>query len=133
MKVSVKQYAQSLYEATMEKKHPEIDGALSNFVKVLAKNGQMKFKNNIIKKFQEIYNRENGIVEAEVISREKMSRELRNKVSNYVSKKYGSEKVILNEKINENIQGGIIIRVGDEVMDGSIHSQLNKLKNFLAS
>jgi F-type H+-transporting ATPase subunit delta len=131
MKASATQYAQSLYEATRDKSQEEINLAISNFLKVLDRNGQRKLVGNIVRKFEEIYNAENGIVEAQVASREALSGELRNYVSNYVSKKYGAKEVVLNNIIDQNIKGGIVLKVGDEVTDGTVDRQLRELKNCL--
>ena len=35
--------------------------------------------------------------------------------------------------IDKNVKGGLIIRVDDEVMDGSVKGQLEKLRNILIS
>jgi len=104
---------------------------VSNFIKELDKNGQMKMADGIVKKFQEIHNAENGIVEAEVITKEKISESLDNKIKQFVKEKYSAKEVVLKNIIDENVKGGIIIRVGDEVMDGSIKRQLEELKNSL--
>jgi F-type H+-transporting ATPase subunit delta len=98
----------------------------------LQKNKQIKLVLKIYKKFTEIWNQEKGIVEAEITSREKLHTELRNKVSKYVKKRYQAKEVILHNIINEKIQGGIIIRVGDEILDGSVVRQLQELKNNLS-
>ena len=132
MKISVKQYAEGLYEAAKNKSPKEIDGVISNFVKVLAKNNQLRLKGKIIEKFQEIYNRENNIVEAEITSREELGEDVRKHLRIYVSTRYKAEKVVLIEKVDELITGGIIIKVGDEVMDGSVVRQLNELKKKLS-
>jgi F-type H+-transporting ATPase subunit delta len=131
MKATATQYAKTLYELTKDKKHQEIDGVVSNFIKELDKNGQMKMADGIVKKFQEIHNAENGIVEAEVITKEKISESLDNKIKQFVKEKYSAKEVVLKNIIDENVKGGIIIRVGDEVMDGSIKRQLEELKNSL--
>jgi F-type H+-transporting ATPase subunit delta len=131
MKITAQQYARSLYEATKGKSQNEINGVVANFVKVLNKNNQLKSGKNIIKKFGEIHNQENGIVEAEVTSREELSDDVRNNVSKYVSNRYRAKEVVLIEKSDPKIKGGIVIRVGDEVMDGSVDSKLKELKKKL--
>jgi len=131
MKISAIQYAKTLNELTLNKTHTEIDAAVSGLAELLKKKNQTKLLPKIIEKFNGIWNKNNGIVEAEIISREKLSNELRNKVSNYVSNKYKAKKVLINNIVNESIKGGIIIRVGDEVMDGSVDRQLKNLRNIL--
>ena len=131
MKATAMQYAKALYEATKDKNQKEIDGILADFVKLLAKNNQERLAGNISKKFGEIYNAENGIVEAEITSCEKLNEAIEKKIENYIKDKYSAKKVEINNKIDESIKGGIIIKVGDEIMNGSVERQLKELKSSL--
>jgi F-type H+-transporting ATPase subunit delta len=131
MKISTTQYAKSLYEATTGKSQGEINNVLENFVKILSKNNQLKFKENIIAKFEEIYNKENGIVLAEVISSRELESSQVHKVKSFIKEKYKAKEVVIENKIDTNIKGGIIIKVGDEVLDGSVEKQLRELKKSL--
>lgn len=131
MKISNQQYATALFEATHGKSQSEINSAVANFVKILEKNNQVKNFNGIINKFSEIWNKEEGIVEAEVVSAEKLSGELVDKLSRFIKEKYKTKEVSIVNKIDKSIKGGIIIKVGDEVMDSSVAGQLKKLKSSL--
>ncbi|MFA5777096.1 MAG: ATP synthase F1 subunit delta [Parcubacteria group bacterium] len=133
MKISNTQYASALYESAKGKSQSEINEIVANFVKVLAKNNQIKNINSIISKFRDIWNKEEGIVEAEVASREKLDRELRVEIEKFVGKKYNTKNVEIKSIIDSDIKGGIIVRVGDEVMDGSVERQLADLKKKLES
>lgn len=133
MKATPIQYAMSLYEVTKDKNHPEIDERVSNLVKILEKNGQLKLAPKIIEKFNEIYNQENGIVEAETVSREKLTGQLSRKIIDFIKEKYEAKKVFLNSRIDERIKGGIIIKIGYEKIDGSIEGRLKELRNKLIS
>jgi len=128
MKITPTQYAKTLYELTLEKSQNEIDAVIPEFSKLLVKKNQMKLLPKIIEKFNHIWNKNNGIVEAEIISCEKLADELSNKLRNYISNKYQAKEVLINNIVNESLKGGIIIRVGDEVMDGSVERQLKELK-----
>jgi F-type H+-transporting ATPase subunit delta len=133
MRINNTQYASALYESAKGKSQSEIDELVANFVKILAKNNQIKNINNILVKFREIWNKKEGIVEAEVVSREKLNGDLRGEIESYVEKKYKAEKVEIIERIDPSIKGGIIVRVGDEVMDGSVSKQLQNLKKSLTN
>lgn len=133
MKATPTQYAMSLYEVTKEKNHPEIDERVSNLVKILEKNGQLKLAPKIIEKFNEIYNQENGIVEAEAVSREELTGQLSRKIIDFIKEKYEAKEVFLNSRIDERIKGGIIIKIGYEKIDGSIEGRLKELRNKLIS
>jgi F-type H+-transporting ATPase subunit delta len=131
MKITAQPYAKALYESTKSKSQSEIDAVISGFAKILQKNNQLKLKKEISKKFKEIYNRENGIVEAEVISKEKLDNKLVDKLIGFVKDKYKAKEVVIDNVVNESIKGGIIVRVGDEVMDGSVERKLKELKSIL--
>ncbi len=131
MKITASQYATTLYELTQNKNKSEINVVVKKFTEQLIKNRKNKLSVKIIEKFSGIYNQKNGIVEAEITSREVLSNELRNKVSNYVSTKYKAKEVILNNKIDESIKGGMIIKVGDEILDASVAGKLKKLESIL--
>jgi len=131
MKISTAQYAQTLYDITEGKEKSRVALSVEKFTELLIKNRQIKLAGKIIKKFNDIYNQKHGIIEAEITSREKLNEELRNKLRNYVSNKYKAKGVVLNNKIDENIKGGIIIKVGDEILDASISGKLRNLKSLL--
>jgi len=133
MKITTTQYAKSLYEATKEKSQLEIDSVVANFFKLLQKNGQMKLAKKTIEKFLDIYNKDQGIVEAEITSREVLSNELLNKIKTYIINKYSAKEVGIKNIIDEKIKGGIILQVGDEMMDASVRKQLIELKKNLVA
>ncbi|MDT8715587.1 F0F1 ATP synthase subunit delta [Clostridium sp. 19966] len=47
-----------------------------------------------------------------------------------LEKKY-SKKIILNQEIDETILGGVFIKVGDDVIDGTLKSKLEEMKELM--
>ena len=131
MKITARQYAKTLYELTKDKNHEEINGIISQLVDIFRKNSQLRLKNDIIKRYEEIYNQEKRIVSAKVFSRKKLDGEMEKEISEFIKKKYKAEKVEIENNIDESIKGGIIIRIGDEVLDGSLDRKLKELKSAL--
>lgn len=131
MKITTAQYAKSLYEMTDGKSQQEVDIVVANFFKLLRKNRKMKIAGKIITKFSEIYNKENGVVDAEIITRSGIGHAVSGKVLKFVKEKYSAKDVILDNKTDADLKGGMIIRVGDEIFDGSVSRQLKELKNNL--
>jgi F-type H+-transporting ATPase subunit delta len=131
MKVTASQYANTLYELTDGKTKQDVDGVVASFLNVLQKNNQLKMSGKIIEKFNGIYNQKNGIVEAEITSREKLKSELSGKLEKFVKEKYKAKEVVIKNKIDEHIKGGIIIKVGDEIIDTSLKNHLNNLSKLL--
>jgi len=131
MRISAKQYAQVLYELTRGKSESEVGVAIERFVCELGKNKQLGLAQKIIEKFENIYNQENGILEAKVESAFKLEENEIEKVKKYLSDKYGVKEVILNNEINSEVKGGVIIKTKDEILDLSVAGNLNRLKREL--
>lgn len=133
MKVSIKQYAQALFDLTAGKSEREVLTVVKKFAEKLKSEGQLKNVGKITDKFQELYNRKHGIVRAEVTTRYKMQDAGYAELKNYIKTRYGAGSVELAESTKEEIKGGVIIRVGDEVIDGSVRKQLTNLRKVLYS
>lgn len=131
MKITAKQYAQTLFELTDGKNESEIDALILKFLKKLKNNGDFKLVDQVVKIFIEIYNQNNGIVEAKIISSRKLENVQFDDIKNFISQKYSAKEVDLSSQIDENILGGIIIKVGDEVLDGSVERQLQELEKVM--
>ena len=131
MRVSPKQYAQSLYELTDGKSDQEITKSISSFVVFLNRSRRLKLSSKIIDHYSKIYNDKKGIVEVEIISRKKIEEDLLKKVKNYLKEKYQAKEIVLNNALDPEIKGGFILKVGDEVMNNSISGKLDSLKKVL--
>ncbi len=131
MRASAKQYAQALYDLTDGKSKPEIEKTVADFARYIYKERKWKLTGKIIESFGKIYNQKNGIVEAEVVTAEKLNEPLEKKVKSYIEKKYDAKEVIVKNIINPKIKGGMIVKVGDEIVDGSVEGKLAELKKVL--
>jgi len=131
MKVLSKQYAQTLYELTQGKSEDEINGVVKKFAELLKRNRQLNLLSDIAKRFSETWNENNEVIEAEAISREELGKDLRVKIKKFVKNKYQAREVILKNKTDKKIKGGIIVRVGDEILDGSVSRRLTELRKAI--
>ena len=132
MKLTEKQYAQALFEATDGKTEAEAGQIVSNLFELLIRGNRVRLAKKIIDRFSQIWDEKNGIIKAEVISRESISADASMDVIAYVKDKYRAKEVILNNIIDEGVKGGIIIKVGDEVIDASIGRRLKDLRMSLS-
>ena len=133
MKASIQQYAKTLLELTDGKTEQAVSDVVKKFAEVLKKDGQIKNAGKIIEKFSEVYNAKHGIVEAEVVTRQTPERQNVDRIEKFIKEKYAAKEVMIKNIIDENIKGGIIIKVGDEVLDGSVIGQLKKLEKSLSN
>jgi F-type H+-transporting ATPase subunit delta len=133
MRITTKQYAQTLYEMTDGQSKPEIEKSVADFARYMHKERKLKLAGKVIEQFEKIYNQKNGIVEAEIVTAEKLNESLEKKVKSYIEKKYNANKVVLKNTVDESIKGGMILKIGDEIVDGSVAGKLAELKKFLVS
>lgn len=131
MKITPKQYAESLYQSVRNKKDSQIKSVIENFVKLLAANNDMAKADKITGQFEKIWNREEGIVEAEAVSARELDKKIVKLLNGYIVKLSGAGKVGLKQKIDKNILGGVVIKYGDRVLDASLKTQLEELKENL--
>ena len=133
MRIKPKQYAISLFESLEGKDEKEAKRVISQFAKVLAANNQVSDLKKIIRYFNQIWNREYKIVEAEIIAAHPISAQVQKELEEYICKKSKAEKVEMTTKEDKNLLGGVIIKYDDKIIDGSIRTRLLKLKDKLTS
>lgn len=73
------------------------------------------------------YKEHNNVATAEVVSATALDDSQRTKIKGVIKKVVGKE-IDLVEKVNNDIIGGLIVRVGDKQFDGSIARKLKELK-----
>jgi F-type H+-transporting ATPase subunit delta len=76
--------------------------------------------------FQQIFREHQGIVTAEIITAVPLTEEGRKTALAFITNLY--DKVELTEKVDKDLIGGFIIRVGDKQYDESVARKLNNLK-----
>lgn len=128
MKVTATQYAKALLELTDGKSEQEISAVVVKFAQQLKKDGQLRNFQKISEKFAELYNAKNSIVEASVTSRQHLDLRAVEMVHEFLQKRYDAREVRIENLVDVKIKGGIVIRIGDEVLDGTVDAQLKKLK-----
>jgi F-type H+-transporting ATPase subunit delta len=82
-------------------------------------------------KFSELYDKRHGIVLTQVRGRADVSQDVLEKVREFVKNRYDAKEVEIDFVVDEKIKGGIVIQVGDEVIDASVATQLRMLKKEL--
>ena len=131
MKISINQYAQALLELTEHKTQQEIPTIIEKFALQLKKDGQLKNSKKIGDAFEKAYNTAHGIVKATIVTRQLATNLSVEEIEGYIKKKYNATQVEIEMLVDESIGGGIVIRVGDEVMDGSVSGKLKRLEKQL--
>ncbi len=102
-----------------------------NFVDLLMSKNRTPVIERIRESYQELYNAEKGIAVAEVTTAVPLADEEMNRLIKKLSQITGKQ-VILEPRVNESILGGLVVRIGDRVIDGSTITKLKALRAELA-
>lgn len=102
--------------------------ATHSLIKVLVGNKRIPILTKVAKSYVDLYNDQQGVKVATVITAVSLSSELETKIVAKVKELTGSEKVTLKSEIDPEIIGGFILRVGDIQYNASISNQLSDLK-----
>ena len=100
----------------------------SNFILVLIKNRKINFLNEVIKSFFFHVEKENGVLNVDVITATKLDLNGEKTVTKSINKITSNKKIILNKILDKSIIGGLIIKFGSTMIDNSIKTKLNQLK-----
>lgn len=104
----------------------------SNFLRVLQRNSRLTELPEINEKFAAVLEERSGRVSAEVVSARELSEGQRAELKANLEKLTGKQ-VKLDFKIDESVIGGVVIRVGSTVYDGSVKTQLENLREQLVN
>ncbi len=128
MNIPIKQYAKILYKIIDGKSKNDAEKIIGDFVAILTENNDQGKIKKIIEEFNNFWNKEKGIVEAEILSAKELNKDIAKLLNNYIAKLSGAKEVVMSESIDKNLLGGVVIRYGDKVVDGSLKTKIESLK-----
>lgn len=104
----------------------EIDGLIINFLKVLVDKNRFDAFDEILTSYNKAIDDVNNISRIEVISAVKMSEESKTRLKNKLEEKMRAN-VIFDLHVNPDIIAGLVIKIGDNVIDMSLKHKLEDL------
>jgi F-type H+-transporting ATPase subunit delta len=102
-----------------------------NFVKVLAENQRLQLLPEIASLFEALKSEAEKSVNVVVDSAFELSAAQQEKIVSSLKKRMGRE-IKLTCKVNKELLGGVVIRAGDKVIDGSARTRLSEMATALA-
>ena len=108
-----------------------LDPITTNFVAVLARNGRKHELRNIIRLFKRLSAENRGEVSAEVISAHPLKDDQLQALKSRLKSRAGGADVTIDAQVDPNILGGIIVKLGSQMIDASIRTKLNRLASAM--
>ncbi|MGD0196703.1 MAG: ATP synthase F1 subunit delta [Solirubrobacteraceae bacterium] len=108
------------------------DPLISNFLAMLVEHHRMPVLPATRVSFEELWERENHLIPVEVTSAIELPRATVNEIGKQIGEQTGHT-VQLTSKVDPDIIGGIVLRVGNSILDASIRGRLEQLRKEVAS
>lgn len=109
---------------------PSVGELTLRFIILVAENKREQHLPGICRNFTDMVRKELGIVPAVITTAWPLTWEISAVIRDNLEKETGKT-VVLSERINPSIIGGMILRIEDLQYDGSISAQLEKIKSAL--
>ena len=103
---------------------------MKSFLTLLFDKGRFVYLSSINDFYQKLADELKGIARASLVSATALSSETVDKIRNTLSEKTGKD-IILEVEQDPGLIGGIVTRIGDLVLDGSIKTQLLNMRESL--
>jgi F-type H+-transporting ATPase subunit delta len=116
-------------KALLRERLGEINPLALNLACLLISEGRLRAAEQISQEYGRRLDAYHGIEHAEVITALPLDDEDREKVSSYLGE--GELKVIIDAQVDPSIVGGLKVKIGDRLIDGSIRNRLESLKKSL--
>ena len=116
--------------ALVERALAGVEPLVLNLARLLVRRRRTSLGPQIAEAFQELLDRAKGISHATVTSAVPLSPDDRRAVEQKLREMTGGE-VILDTEVDQGILGGLVVRIGDRLIDGSTRSRLIALKQRL--
>jgi F-type H+-transporting ATPase subunit delta len=101
-----------------------------NLALLLVSRGRLNIINDVVQDFERMVDEKKGIAHANVTAAVSLSSDDENKLARRLGEIIGS-KVVVSTGVSPEIIGGLVIKVGDKLIDGSTKSQFSALRKSM--
>lgn len=115
-----------LKEAFSEVLHPY----LFNFLMLLSENGRFSDFFGIAEEFRELYDKHKGILRVTATTAVELTPELSKRLQDKLSAAMGKT-IMLQNKVDPTILGGVLLRYGNTELDGSVAARLSGMRQHI--
>lgn len=103
------------------------DGILLDFICLVTEKNRANRLEEIYGEFRKMYNDHKNLLEVTAITTEPLKEELKKRLIEKLHKSTGRE-IVLTEKVDKSLIGGMIVRYGNTEIDSSVKARLEELK-----
>ncbi len=102
-----------------------------NLAHLLVAKKRLRIVPSLVAEYRRLVNAAHGVVEADVITAIPITDDESERIGKDLAAITG-KMVMLGAKVDHEIMGGLVVRLGDKLMDGSVRTRLQELRRRLA-
>lgn len=123
--------AEAIHLVSLGKSGNELNEEIKKIVRFLKDRGLLSKSRDILEKLDGIINKELGKVVVKVYTKDKLRDKLKIELNTFLKERYKAKEIILEERQDERLIGGVRIEIGDEIIDLSVKNKIKKLQEHL--
>ncbi len=127
MAVENKKLAEILVDKLDGASAAEMKKTITQFVKFLAENNMLSQWRGIEQQIHQVWKEKYGASSVKIVSAHALTKDARINIEKLI---HGAD---VEERVDERLIGGAVIRIDDKRIDGSVSGALRRLKTTLAS
>lgn len=108
----------------------KIKGTILDFCLLLAEKNRLREFDGIVSTFGALLDAEKGVVRGELLTAVELEQAKRDEIVKQLESK-AKRTLVLEFGVSPEILGGVVLKVGDQVMDASLRAQLSILKDTI--
>lgn len=109
-----------------------VDPLVKNLVSLLVSRGAVNLIHDVLTSYNRLVDVHRGRQQVEVTSAVPLSDQELERITRFASNLINKE-VVVSIQVDESILGGLVIQIGDQLMDGSTRSRLEELRKQIRS
>jgi len=118
-------------EDGLEKALSGADPVFENFLKLLIENHRMPVLFRVRRAYEDLWREENKLLPVQITSAVELDQSTVKELGDKIAEQTG-RKIDLAAEVEPDILGGIVVRVGNAVLDASIRNRLEQLRKQVA-
>lgn len=119
-------------KATIQRLFGNVSGLVQNFLCFMADKRRLGLVPEVIKAYRELVKRENNILEVRVVTAAPLNEEDQRQLVGKLAEITGKT-IELHSQVDQRTLGGLIIQIGDKLIDNSVTTKLAMLKTYMLS
>jgi F-type H+-transporting ATPase subunit delta len=102
-------------------------------LKLLIENNRIVVFPQLVQQFHVLINQRENTAQAEVVSAVELEEELRTRIRKILESTFGFNRVDIQNRVDPGLLGGVIVKIQDQVIDGSYVGRLEELRKQIST